>query len=145
MCKKKLLLVLLVLIVIQSGCVGKLVEKRPVLTVNLVLTGTYDNPVIDEYSTIATAINMPLLKQQQYDDCDLPSIYSRAFYRQNAISNTRTTPYHGAGNYSLTITFNDKPIPSSPDEHITLLVGIIDSDGTNLLKQYIYLRWPEVK
>lgn len=146
--KKILLFLLLVIVVSQLGCIDtKLTEKRDVLYINLALMGTYDNPKIDVQNTTAHVENLPLLKNPRYDkNVNLPLVYTNVFYRQQAISYTTSEPYNGPGKYTFTVAFKDgKPIPNSSDEFINVLIGIIDSDGTGLFKEYLAIRWPGVQ
>lgn len=146
--KKYIIVILLIVLlsVFQSGCItSKITEKRPVLYLNVSIIGTYDRPTIDTNNTTAFSQNIPLIKNPRYDKVTtLPLIYSTVFYEQKKISYETSEPYHGPGNYLMTIAFLDgKPIPDTSEEFLVVLGGIIDSDGTPLMKEYVAVRWPE--
>lgn len=134
------------LLILTSGCLDlkSLTDSSTVLHLNLAITENDSKPTIDFENTTRFSESIPIMKQHSYDDIvSLPYVSCDVFYKQNKISYFTSKPYEGAGEYEFTIIFRDnKPIPNSSDETITVLVTIVGSDGKYLVKEYIFVRWP---
>ena len=142
---KKTLLIFLLFVTLSSGCTGsKITEQSPVLYVDFTISGTYENPILDTSNATRHVELVPLLKLPRNNNIAAPLIYSDVFYNQNKISITSSKPYHGPDNYTLEITFKDDvQMPTSSNDALTVLIGIVNSNGAPLLKEYIGVRWSE--
>ena len=142
---KIILLIFLLFITLSTGCIdSKITEQHPVLYIDFTISGTYENPILDTSNATRHVEFVPLLKLPKNDNVVAPLIYSDVFYNQDKISITSVKPYHGPDDYTLEITFkNDVQMPTSSNDALTVLIGIVNSNGAPLLKQYIGVRWSE--
>lgn len=142
---KILLSIFLLFITLSSGCIGsKLTEQYPVLYVDFTISGTYEKPNLDTSNATRHVEFVPLLKLPKNKNVVAPLVYSDVFYNQDKISITSIEPYHGPGNYTIKITFKDDiQMPTSSNDVINVLIGIVDSNGAPLLKEYVGVRWSE--
>ena len=137
---------IVLLLTLSSGCVNfdVLTDSSSVFNLNLVITGNYSNPSINTDNTTRSTEMVPLVKQHRYNEIvELPYIACEVFYKTDKISYYTSLPYYGADVYNFKIVFkDDKPIPNSSDEAVTVLVRIVGSDGEYIAKEYISVRWP---
>ena len=143
--KNIILLSLITLILLTSGCISeKMIDKSPVLLINVSVTGDYYNPIIDANNTTRYVEMRRAIDQPKYPIIDnLPGVFCSLYYNMTRTTYDTSVPYHGPGNYLFTVVFVDgAPMPKSTNDFFNVQIEFIDKDGRGIKKHQLGMRWP---
>ena len=141
--KSKILYIFLLASLTTAGCLESVTKESPVLYLDICVTGDFENPRINLQSTDRRIESVPAIKQSKYDKVVSPPLISGViFYNRSRISYLTSEPYHGPGNYTLTLTFIDgKRLPESLEEGVLIKVEFLDVNSQLIGAERFNIRW----
>ncbi len=126
----KLILVLLLLGIIISGCIGNPVKQVPVIHVNITLVEKDGNVDVVNYKLNQEMVNY-LARPKTTQPESFPAITARTMIakgKNSTIGPWEALPYKGNGDYSFNIGFKEDNYPVLNDK-VNIFIYVWDKKG----------------
>ncbi len=140
--------VILLLLIILSGCIKNPTEKVPILKVEMLLNETNGTVRAEEYTITPATIDYIKRPKEMLAE-SFPTIGGRVWVTKyknisSSIGPWAYTPYNGPGKYNLTLGFREGMYPV-PNDTLHVSIIVVNKKGERIGYVVQNLNWTEPK
>ncbi len=127
-----IVLALLFMIIISSGCLG----EKTVIKANVKITERDDKPVIESMNVSTTRISV--VEDYKQVDPILPGVYMKTIWNSKQIDYWRSVEYKGSGGYEIISELKTTP---NKGDRVDVVINVLDSNGNEIAISRLTHKW----